>query len=82
MDDAIFLELFEPVREHVGRDAGQAAAEIGEPSRANQEVADDEQCPAFADHFDGASQTAVLAVGSSCHAEQSYTMVDVQNSTC
>ena len=61
-NDAGVLELFQPIGQDVGRDAGQALAQIGEAVWADEQIAHDEQRPTLADQLEGARQAAELPV--------------------
>ena len=59
---AVLLEGAQAVREQVGRDAREPSGQLAEAAGAGQEVPDDEQRPAFAQHVEGAGRPAVLGV--------------------
>src|SRR5262249_21641193 len=61
-DDSTAFELLEPLGEHVRRDPREARAQVGEALRPEDEVADDEQRPAFPDEIERAGDPAVLSV--------------------
>jgi ribosomal protein S7 len=48
----VLLHALEAVGEDVGRDAGQALQEILEPARPPEEIADQQEGPAVADHLE------------------------------
>jgi hypothetical protein len=62
LDDPVPLQLAQPEAQNVGRDPGQALAEIREPLGPERELADDEQRPALTDEIECASDAAVLVV--------------------
>ena len=64
LHDPALLELAQPGREDVRADAGQAGGQVGEPFRAEHELAHDEQRPALADEVERVRDSAELAVAS------------------
>ena len=61
-EDARRLQLLEPRRQDVARDAGQPRGELAVAARPDEQVADDEQRPALADQLEGLGDAAVLPV--------------------
>src|SRR5207248_6630140 len=62
--DAGPLEVAQAIGEQVGRYAGQAMEQVGvAAAAAQQQLADDQQIPAIADHVERPRDGAVLAVG-------------------
>ena len=62
--DALVIALgtaFQPVAQDVRRDAREARLQVAVPARADEQVADDEQCPSLPDPLDGSCHAAVLA---------------------
>jgi hypothetical protein len=68
LDDARLLEFLEASREHVRGDARKPVEQVGIATRPYREVADYEQCPPFADQFEGAGETAVLSEITALHS--------------
>jgi hypothetical protein len=62
LDEAALLEPLEAAGEELGRDARQGGEELAEPALAEEEVADDEQCPAVPDDVEGLGDGASLVV--------------------
>lgn len=61
-EQASFLELLESLGEEGGRHLGESALQVVEAGFAEQEFADEEESPAFADDFGGFGDGAELAV--------------------
>jgi hypothetical protein len=62
-DDPGGLEQPEPVGEARGGDVIQAALEVAEPFPVEQQVADDQQRPALANHVHGSGHHAEVPIG-------------------
>src|SRR5947207_615536 len=64
LDDSGPLEVAQALGEQVGRDAGEAVAEVGVPAAVSQQqLANDQHGPAVADDVQRLRDAAVLAVG-------------------
>jgi len=68
-DDAAAVEVAQPLSEHVGADVRQPGPQVGEPLRAEQELAHHEQRPALADDVERPRDPAAIPVGP-CHTGQ------------
>ena len=62
-DDLPLLEVPEAAGEHVRRRVWKARAEVGEPLRAQDQLADDQQRPAVPDQVEGVGDPAGVSVG-------------------
>lgn len=62
LDDAGLFEASEPLGQYGARDARQAALQFVEVADAEEQLADDDQGPAFAEYFGAFGDRAVLAV--------------------
>ena len=62
LDDADALQTFEPLRQDVRADAGQARSQIGEAPPAEHQLTHDQQRPAFADEFEGQRRAAGVVI--------------------
>ena len=69
-DDAGRLQLLEPRRQDVARDARQPRGELSVAARPDEQVADDEQGPALAHELQGPRDAAVLPVVACGHRPQ------------
>ena len=65
--DAGGLELFQARREDVARNVGKAALQFAKSLRADQQIANDQQRPAFAHELERPGEAAILAVASIYH---------------
>ena len=66
LDDALLLQTDQAVGEDVGADAGQPVGQVGEPLGPEQQLADDERCPALADRRRARSPQDSVGRSASC----------------
>jgi len=60
------LKLIEPLREHIGADAGKVALELRETARAEHQLAQHQQRPAFADQIERVGGSASVVIAAFC----------------
>ena len=58
LDDALALEVPQPLHQQRARDAGQAAGDVVEPGVAEHQLADDQRRPAVGEHLAGQGDRA------------------------
>src|ERR1700678_238097 len=76
LDQPIVLELFEPLSEQIGRDAGQLGAQIAVAAGPSDQLAQDQQCPSLTQDVEPAGDRAVLVVVPGSH-DASLTNADI-----